>query len=117
MSDEIFYDRDPASLSTPIVILEGDEKYPKLFAMAGEIFAAEIAEGVSKCRKCAFHDDGRCGHAPRCNKGAGVYTYTRGQRHSLSEGSFHGKTEHEFYFVPSELPFPIEKVQVEGVEL
>ena len=117
MSDEIFYDRDPASLSTPIVILEGDEKYPKLFAMADEIFAAEIAEGVSKCRKCAFHNDVRCGHAPRCNKGAGVYTYTRGKRHGFSEGSFHGKAEHEFYFVPSELPFPIDKVQVEGVEL
>ena len=117
MSDEIFYDIGAASLSTPIVILEGDEKYPKLFAMAGEIFATEIAEGVSKCRKCAFYNNGRCGYAPRCNKGAGVYTYTRGQRHGFSEGSFHGKTEHEFYFVPSELPFPIDKVQVESVEL
>ena len=117
MSAEIFYTKDQQALLYPIVILDGDEKYPKLFAMADEIFAAEIAEGVSKCRKCAFHNDGRCGHAPRCNKVAGVYTYTRGQRHGFSEGSFHGKMEYEFYFVPSELPFPIDKVQVEGVEL
>ena len=120
MSAELFYDRDPASLSLPIVILEGDERYPKLFAMAGEIFAAEIIDpgNGGKCRKCSFNNDGRCGHAPRCNKGTGVMTYIRGDRHGFNDkGVFHGKTEHEFYFVPSELPFPIEKVQVEGVEL
>ena len=45
-------------------------------------------------------------------------TYIRGDRHGFNDkGVFHGKTEHEFYFVPSELPFPIDKVQVEGVEL
>ena len=118
MSAEFFYSRDPAALSLPIIILEGDEKYPKLFSMAGEIFAAEIAEASGKCRKCEFDRGDQCGHAPRCNSKVGVYTYTRGDSHGFSRNNiFHGKTEHELYFVKSELPLPIDKVQVEGVEL
>ena len=118
MSAEIFYTKDQEALLYPIVILEGDEIYPKLLYIGNEVYATKESNISDKCRQCDLRDTSRCNIAPRCNQNVKVYTYIRGNADGFDRQSvLHGTTKNELIFVKAELKLPIQKIDTQEVEI
>lgn len=118
MSAEIFYTKDQEALLYPIVILDGDEIYPKLLYIGDEVYATKESNSSYKCRQCDLRDTSRCNIAPRCNQNVKVYTYIRGNADGFDRQSvLHGTTKNELIFVKAELKLPIQKIDTQEVEI